>query len=60
MPMMPAFVSASFTSSSLNGLMIASIFFMAPQRARTVAGAPTLAADAASPPLAAAPNAPDV
>src|SRR2546425_9169545 len=29
MPMMPAPVSASFTSSSLNGLMIASIFFIA-------------------------------
>src|SRR3989441_5582341 len=28
MPMMPAPVSASFTSSSLNGLMIASIFFI--------------------------------
>jgi len=28
MPTMPAPVSAAFTSSSLNGLMIASIFFM--------------------------------
>src|SRR5207249_11681185 len=38
MPMMPAPVSASFTSSSLNGLMIASIFFMPyPQRERSAA-----------------------
>src|SRR2546428_8514463 len=29
MPITPISVSASFTSSSLNGLMIASIFFMA-------------------------------
>src|SRR2546425_6974 len=51
MPMTPASVSASFTSSSLNGLMIASIFFIADlspaplrrhdARADRVAGRPT-------------------